>query len=250
MKTQIRAPKAKKLNSYHNKNSKINIEESPFTCVNMPSFIKRKSVPYDQSHNEFFFENHGSEIYEFEENADKLDVIDEVMQIISTPESSEYIGIARCNNTSFEKNFQDEEYIRKPNLNENRDYINCFDIELSTDDSDKKRHKKNSIINRKRGTTKYVKSSNRDKKNLKKAKMNKSSIVITSSIGFIQNAFKSYIDSLKNDNIQEDHNRSQLVLLNRKTNKLGFKLNDLSESLRCSHIDYSENINENFLVSN
>lgn len=110
MKNQIRAPKARKVNSYMVNSS--NRDSSPFhqmTISDFPRLEKRNSdnnihsnlLDFDED-DHICLESNESE---FQEQVNKLSVISEILQIVSQPTSSELRGsIERCENP-FSKNF-------------------------------------------------------------------------------------------------------------------------------------------------
>lgn len=113
MKSQIRAPKARKVNSYMVKSSNGDFS-SPFqqaTITDFPKLEKRNSDNNIQS-NLLNFDDEDLiclEIEsEFREEVNKLSVISEIKQIFSQPTSSELRNsIERCENP-FSKNFPNE----------------------------------------------------------------------------------------------------------------------------------------------
>lgn len=230
MKNQIRAPKAKKLNSYHIKNPKY----SDVSIDMKISSQKRKTFPYEHFNNKLFLQGVESE---FQENAEKLDVIDEVLQIISTSNSSEYLGVPRCENTSFEKNFANDKNAElKKSEKSSSNLSNYFEEKISK--------RKKSFIQRKRGNAKYLKT----KEKVNKAKIsatNRSSILVTSSIKSILKAFRNYTDNTDSD--WKAINSSQIALLNKKSKYFSFKQNDAS---KCGFkLDCSDVLNESLIIS-
>ncbi len=95
----ILAPKAKRINSYHKKSDNL-IKETDHTINSNVSFSKRKSYHIKPNNSKLSFDFLR---FDFEENIDKFDVLDEVLQIISNTENDIPIQISRCENP-FNKN--------------------------------------------------------------------------------------------------------------------------------------------------
>lgn len=104
MKSQIKAPKARKVHSYHSKDSELKRNFNQTPCSKEFNFKKEKYLVLEKRNsNPFEFQGRASMErirYEFEESADRLDVLDEVMKIMSNPDCSEKQAMGASNDIS------------------------------------------------------------------------------------------------------------------------------------------------------
>lgn len=87
MKTHIKAPKARKVHSYHTNDTELKNNQTP--CSKEYNHNEKYIMLEKRNSNPFELQGRASMErirFEFEESADKLDVIDEVMQIMSNPD--------------------------------------------------------------------------------------------------------------------------------------------------------------------